>query len=215
MNLVGLWECARVICEASEQSDESAQARMASALISYMSFKLKELSAAHSIDIQLCGDATPESAGRAASIDMRLRSEEVNHVFGISLPYSRGFSMPSSTHTGDWQSRLEAEAALHALSSSATLVLGREASTISAASLVQFIARIAATPTLPASQLKVNVAMRQCSSCGNMASVSTGTCSACGATQWSVPSGQKLLFEVDPSDSPDDPPGTQSSYSLM
>ncbi|MCK6439931.1 MAG: hypothetical protein L6Q71_06990 [Planctomycetes bacterium] len=212
VQLLGLYNVAGSFSALAPRGGEAALVRMAQAIASYLGFKLGEYGASNGVTVRLAGTANQASARRAYSIDLRLHGGRLSAILSGARTYSTGFSFPVS---GDWQTRVEMESALHPLGSGAVLELAHDATRITPGALVQCLGRIASSASLPAHALKVNVPMRQCASCGNMASLASSACPACGSSEWAAPRGQRLLFDAGDDSKSDDPPSTTSSYTVL
>ena len=187
----GLAGIAAALSEADDDLDDLT--RQMQTVLSYLRFKLDALSPGP-------GPALLLSDGRSRSPLQAEREQKVDDALVPAAwiaPLAQGapgFTPPPTR--SPWQARLDAEASLHALASHATLEIRADQQNFTHTALLQYLMHQIRLNTSRAQRLRIQVTMRQCSNCGNLASASIAVCPACGEDQWGPLPGQRTLFDT-------------------
>lgn len=187
----GIWTAAALLAES-----DSERNRVAQQILSYLQFKASELARNAGIDIQLLGTADESGIARFTRRDSALVSQnDIDSPLRVRLLQDDCYMAGTGSIAGDLAERIGRETPLHGLfASDLEFTIGADERPSSDELLAILRDCVRSQGTRP-HKLKINAPDKTCSDCNTTYAMNTDHCPTCGSEKWSVPQGQKNLFD--------------------
>ena len=187
----GIWTAAAMLA-----NTEVERNRVAQQILSYLQFKTNELARAAGIEIQLLGMADESGITRFARRDSALVSQkDIDSPLRVRLSQDDCYTAGTGSIDGDINDRLEREAPLHGLFASDLEFTIGALERPSAVELITILRDSVKPQNTQPHQLRISAPDKTCSDCNTTYAMNLDNCPTCSSEKWSVPQGQKNLFE--------------------
>lgn len=180
----------------ADDDDDAGIQRLAQQVLSYLSFKFKELCLRRSLNGQLGATLIGPGTQRLAREDGALVTRrDPESSLRLKLARDGAYQLGAGTDLSlPLSARLENESALHSLlGRDAEVSTSREESLTSAEVMETLRACTSESGARP-TRLTIRVQTRTCRDCGARYPAARESCPVCDSTAWAVPPGQKSLF---------------------
>ncbi|MHC4839443.1 MAG: anaerobic ribonucleoside-triphosphate reductase [Planctomycetota bacterium] len=187
----GIWTAASLLAES-----ETERNRVVQQILSYLQFKSSELARSAGIEVQLLGTADESGTAKFTRCDSALVSQkDIDSPLRAKLLQDDCYDTGTSSTAGTVEDRLQREAPLHNLFASDLEFVIDADERPSADGLMTLLRECVRPQSTRPHLLRISAPEKTCTDCNTTYAMNSDQCPTCGSERWTVPQGQRNLFE--------------------